>query len=296
MLEVQKNSLIGGIVHAYQLSNMKRAEGIGYSQSMPNAAWAWEFLRRNQDYRADYERARKSLPTRQTLETGSVFYIANDAQEDARQWGLLAFADPNKAALDADVFWHPDLLAGALRVKLTRPIGDMRDGDLPSDTIILSALQTRRVMLQLTNGARHILLNGTRFWIHLYSIKRAPPDDYAVIDVRFDGAKHMGRRLDTATQLLSLHRSVGGKLSLIGRRKNAQPLRNALTAFDVWNGFERPQGGLRDIAVALVGEDRVKEDWTGASRYLKDQARRARDKGARLVGGDYEALLSRKNL
>ena len=102
---------MGGIIYAYQLSNMKRAEGIGYSRSMPSAAWAWEFLRRNQDYRADYERARKTLPTRQTLETGSVFYIANDAQESARQWGLLSFADPNKAALDADVFWHPDLLA-----------------------------------------------------------------------------------------------------------------------------------------------------------------------------------------
>ncbi len=219
MLEMQSNSLIGGIDYAYQLSNMKRAEGIRYSRSMPNAAWAWEFLRRNPDYRADYQTARKTLPTRQTLETGSVFYIANDAQESARQWGLLAFADPNKAALDADVFWHPDLLAGALRVKLIRPVDNIRDGGLPSDTIILSALRTRRVMLQLTNGARHILLNGSRFWIHLYSIKRAPPDDYAIIDVRFDGAKHMGRRLDTATQLLSLHRSAGGKLSLIGRRK-----------------------------------------------------------------------------
>lgn len=263
---------------------------------MPNAAWAWEFLRRNQDYRADYARARETLPTRQTLATGSVFYIENRFEERAEKWGLLTFADPNKIALNADVFWHPEVLAGALRVKLTRPDKYIEAGDTPSDTIILSALQTRRVMLQLSNGARHILLNGNRFWIHLYSIKRAPPDDYAVIDVRFDGAKHMGRRLDTATQLLSLHRSAGGKLSLIGRRKNAQPLRNALTAFDVWNGFERPQGGLRDIAVALVGEDRVKEDWTGASRYLKDHARRARDKGTRLVGGGYQALLSRKNL
>lgn len=275
---------------------MKRAGNIATYRRLPSAAWAWEFLRRNPGYRADYRAVRSSLPLPQTLQSGSVLYVAKDNQQDAKPWGLLSFVDPNIIAVDADVFWRPNLLAGALRVKLTRPNEQTLNEGEPHDTMILSALQTRRVMLQTLDGARHILLNGERFWIHLYSIKRAPPDDYAVIDVRFDGAKHMRRRLDTAAQLLSLHRSAGGKLSLIGRRRNTGRLIDAMTAYDIWNGFEQPKGGLRDIAIALSGEARVKEDWTGSSRYLKDVARRARDRGARLVDGGYKALLSRKNL
>lgn len=273
---------------------MKRADDITSYRRLPNAAWAWEFLRRNPDYRADYMSARDTYPNRSILHTGSVLYTMQQPQTLVERWGLLSFADPDQIAIDADVFWSPDLLAGALRVKLTDPDETVLKESEPHDTIILSALQTRRVMLHTLDGARHILLNGTRFWIHLYSIKRAPIDDYAVIDVRFDGAKHMGRRIDTAKQLLSLHRSAGREISLIGRRKNAAPLVNALKAYDIWNGFECERGNLRDIAIALYGHKRVDDDWTGPSRYLKDHARRARDKGIHLVEGGYKALLSRK--
>ena len=275
---------------------MKRADDITTYGRLPNAAWAWEFLRRNPAYRADYVAARNTFPHRKILSTGSVLYTMQRPQTLTQKWGLLSFANPDRRAIDADVFWSPDLLAGALRVKLTHPDETVLKESEPHDTIILSALQTRRVMLHTLDGARHILLNGKRFWIHLYSIKRAPMDDYAVVDVRFDGAKHMGRRIDTAKQLLSLHRSAGREISLIGRRKNAAPLINALTAYDVWHGFERDKGGLRDIAIAIFGQERVDSDWTGASRYLKDHARRARDKGKDLVGGGYKTLLTRKTI
>jgi len=271
---------------------MRRAAQTRLPRRLPNAAWAWEFLRRNPEYRTAFSAA-SDMPVPEQLISGGTLYQLSRTFPEAENWGLLMFADPNQSAIEADVFWHPDLLAGALRVKLTQ--ADELPND-PHDTIILSALQTRRVILQTVQGARHILLNGERFWIHIYSIKKAPLHEYAEIDIRVGGAKHMQRRLDTATQLLALHRSTGEKLSLIGRRKNAKPLVNALTAFDVWHGFERPQGGLREIAVALYGEARVNADWTGRSRYLKDFARRARDKGIGLVEGGYQTLLSRKSL
>lgn len=271
---------------------MRRAAQTRLPRRLPNAAWAWEFLRRNPLYREAFLAAR-DLPVPEQLKSGGTLYQLRRAFPEAENWGLLMFADPEQSAIDADVFWHTDLLAGALRVKLTQ-VDELPDD--PHDTIILSALKTRRVIMQTANGARHILLNGDRFWIHIYSIKKAPPHEFAEIDVRVDGAKHMQRRLDTAAQLLALHKSTGEKLSLIGRRKNAGRLVNALVAYDVWKGFEQPQGGLREIAVALFGEARVREDWTGSSRYLKDFSRRARDKGIGLVEGGYKTLLSRKSL
>jgi hypothetical protein len=106
----------------------------------------------------------------------------------------------------------------------------------------------------------------------------------------------MGRSLDSAAQLLSLYRANGGKLPLIGRRKNAEPLERAILAHDIWTGFERPKGSLKDIAIALNGIKRVNEDWNGPSRYLKDMAVRARNKGLAFVDRDYRDLLEKKIL
>lgn len=269
---------------------------ISAARRMPNAAWAWEGLRRNPDYRAEFRAHRHAMPAYISLYGGAHLLRAPSRCPGAEDWGLLAYADPDKSAIDANVFWRPDLLAGALRVKLT-PIGASSDsGDEPSDTIVLSALKTRRVLLETVDGARHILLSGHRFWIQLYSLKRAPVGDQAEIDIRFDGAQHMKRRLDTAAQLLALHRSAGGKLSLIGRRKNTRPLANALTAYDIWHGFERPKGTLEDIAEMIVGKARMASDWGRNDRALKAQAKRAVVKGEAFVKGDYRALLAHKVL
>ena len=269
---------------------------ISAARRMPNAAWAWEGLRRNPAYRADYRAHVHAMPATIPLYGGARLLRAPRRYLSAEEWGLLTYADPYLTADEANVFWRPDLLAGALRVKLT-PLGTSSDiDDGPSDTIALSALKTRRVLLETVDGARHILLNGRRFWIQLYSIKRAPVGDQAEVDIRFDGADHMQRRLDTAAQLLALHRSAGGKLSLIGRRRNTRPLSNALNAYDIWHGFDRPKGSLEDVAEMIVGKARMAADWGANDRALKAQAKRAIAKGEAFVAGDYRHLLAQKVL
>lgn len=56
--------------------------------------WAWEFLRRNPDYRRDY-------------------YVDLDdgpgaSAHNASYWGLLKFVDPDQDARSAAVFWSSD--------------------------------------------------------------------------------------------------------------------------------------------------------------------------------------------
>ena len=123
-----------------------------------------------------------------------------------------------------------------------------------------------------------------------------PPGENAEIGIRIDNARYMRRRLDTAAQLLSLYRSNNGQLSLIGRRHNSNSLINALTAFDIRNGFERPKGDLKDIAEAIVGKARVDADWGVNDRALKAQIKRTLARADRLIGGDYKSFLTKKNL
>jgi hypothetical protein len=263
---------------------------------MPNAAWAWEFLRRNPDYRHDFRMAAPCPSSPVFLTSGATLFRSRRAFPLAEKWGLLTFADPDQKAIDANVFWMPDLLAGAVRVRLTHvPTGANRV-EPDSDTIVLSALKTRRILLDTCDGMRHIVLNGRRFWIQLFCDQDVPVGEFAEVKIRLDGAKHMGRRLDTAAQLLSLHRSIGGKLSLIGRRQNSNALVNALIAHDIWNGFERAKGDLKEIAYTTFGAHRVKADWGQNDRAMKAQIRRSLARAERYITGDYRAFLAKKTL
>lgn len=263
---------------------------------MPNAAWAWEFLRRNVEYQRECRHASDLLPTPLILPSGASFIRLEKRFPAANKWGLLTFADPEKAAIDANVFWCPELLAGAVRVRLTEIENEAGITSKQDDTIILSALKTRRIILDTADGIRHIVLNGHRFWIQLFCDSDLPSGENAEISIRIDSAKHMRRRLDTAAQLLSLYRSNDGKLSLIGRRQNSKSLVNVLTAFDIWNGFERPKGDLKDIAEAVVGRARVDSDWGVNDRALKAQVRRLLARADRLIDGEYRSFLTKKNL
>lgn len=259
----------------------------------PNAAWAWEGLRRNAEYRRVWFGSRQSWPRAIRLQTGADYTRLRSRHRQAEGFGLLALADPDKPAIKADIFWRPDCLAGCLDVRLSPLRADECHDTGDDGAIFLHRLHTRRTILETVDGVRHIVLNGRRFWIQLVCSQPGVIGEAAHVGIRLNQTAAMERHLDSAAQLLSLYRAEGGKLGLIGRRKNTDPLAKALIAHDIWTGFERPKGTLRDIAIALVGDNRVEEDWTGSSRCLKDMARRARDKGLNFVESGYRDLLSR---
>ncbi|MCF6221819.1 MAG: DUF2285 domain-containing protein [Robiginitomaculum sp.] len=258
---------------------------------MSNAAWAWEFLRRNTDYRLDFTREYWDGPDIEHLDTGTRLIIGKRRYQRAREWGLLFFADPDRSALETEVFWKPSAFPATLRVKLGDPqmenVHGQRNFDHVADSVILSELSCRRILFDSINQSRHIVLNAPRYWYQLYCDTPHPFDDEAVIRFRIDGAKHSEQRMKTARQLLELHRSAGGKLSQIGTRKNAQKLQEAIIALDV----NKADGSYRDIARYLVGNKQTDLEWDSGNCRLKDRARRALAMGKTYRNGDYLTLL-----
>ncbi|PVM82090.1 DUF2285 domain-containing protein [Caulobacter endophyticus] len=80
--------------------------GGGAVRSTTAPGLAWEFLRRNPGYRADYAHWR----------------CAPEAPID-RRWGLRFAADPQLAAEDAQVFWLPEVAPGVV-LRLERRTGE----------------------------------------------------------------------------------------------------------------------------------------------------------------------------
>ena len=256
-------------------------------------AWAWEFLRRNEDYRRDYWNAVSYLPNVEDLPSGSRLIIGERRYKAARKWGLLFFADPRKDAGRADVFWRPSLFPGTIPVSLRDRERELeRDRYRKralSDTVILSRLGCRRVLFESINQSRHVVLNARRVWLQLYCDSAHPVDDEAIIDFRFEGATHANRRMKHLRQLFELHRSMGRKMADIGYIRNANTFREAVIALDI-----RAMGGsYQDIAKALYGKRTVVEsDWNNGCSRLKQKARRALERGRNYRNGKYLELLS----
>ena len=259
---------------------------------MPNAAWAWEHLRRNPDYQRDYRRARAGRQRPVHLSTGATLIRERRRWPDAEKWGLLTFADPEQSALDADVFWSPSLLAGSLPVRLY-PLEDEKSAvNSHHNEIVLSAIPTRRALLETVDGARHTLMRGQRFWVQLYCDRPASLGDSGCVGLKINGAKYYKRRLDTADQLLSLYQSTGGKLSLIGRSKDTTRLTQGLIAYDI----EQSGGTHRDIAMAIYGRELIAREWGSSGRYYEDWTRRLVNRVHSLVNSGYKEFLTKKTL
>ncbi|PCI53378.1 MAG: hypothetical protein COB36_13150 [Alphaproteobacteria bacterium] len=198
-------------------------------QQMPNAAWAWEFLRRNPNYICDWNSLQKSRLESVELVTGGSLIRASQRDLLAEKWGLLFMANPALDAKMANVFWQPSVFPAALQVFLKPFTSKLED---ESGRGILN-LQTRRVSYNTLDGTRHILLCGDRFWIQLFCKDCKLTGENVHIEFHINPDDGAERRLDTAAQLLSLYRSSGRKLALIGRKKNSQNLAEALVALDI---------------------------------------------------------------
>ena len=62
-----------------------------YIRFLTRSRLAWEYLRRNPDYRAEYRRARPGRPQPITLIDGSVMLRARRRYVRAEAWGLCTF-------------------------------------------------------------------------------------------------------------------------------------------------------------------------------------------------------------
>lgn len=258
----------------------------------PNAIWAWEFLRRNPNYKQDFERYLGKGPVQKRLPSGSRLLIGDDRYEAAREWGLLYFADPNLTAYEAGVFWKPSTLAATIPVSLRDP---MREKDRErygsskaDDMVILSKLSCERLLFESINNSRHVLLAPRRLWIQLYCDSAHPLGDTALVNFRIEGARRVNERITSLQHLIQLHRSAGRKLSTIGHRRNTDRLAQALIALDV----KAAGGSYKDIGQEIFPKLFTQSNYQKHKSALKQKAVRAYDRGRIYRDGKYLELLS----
>lgn len=244
--------------------------------------WAWEFLRRNPDYRTGWRSAVPRRLPHVTLSDGTQMLRLRRRYPRAEQWGLYAFADPLKAARETPVFWLASANSRLVRARCTQ-LGDSDD----HASTPLAAFKVSRSAAIGVDGIPVVTLKGqgTRVALELHGLAVLTQPSRLVFEL--DGLDDLNGRIECLKILQRFTRTRTGSDS--GSPFGCdERLHHALIALD-----ESMAGKTyRRIAIAIYGEKRVAEEWGGASQFLKDRTRRLVAKGHELMSGGYRDLLT----
>jgi hypothetical protein len=249
-----------------------------FMKQAPLADLAWEFLRRHPAYRTEYETSQgmlKRLPDR----LGIPVFQEQQVFRHARRWGLHHTPDPGKRADSLTPFW----VLKPAPVIIAFPIGGGQRG---SDLSFLSHKSFGPRLLVEADGGHFLdlTLNGRLYRLPVQSETGTGPLTVTITDIV---------RLPEALALLSQI------LAVLTEQRLVQPpsapwtverlrLRLALVALD---GIAE-RASYREIAAAIFGVKHTKEASASSSRALKDQIRRACQRGKELMAGAYRKLIA----
>lgn len=218
--------------------------------------FAWEFLRRNPDYRAEFARDRIS---------GG----AGEPRLDGR-WGLRFPVDPMLPASSAEVFWREDVAPGLVVPMIADTAGQGRPARSPA-TVGRPRRGEDGLHMRLAAGLQ-LLFRGD-----------ARPDGPVLVVLSFD--QDFGLRVRAVE---ALQRASAGQGQPRSRLTAAQRTRlvRSLVALD---GALR-EDSYRDIARTVFGAEALeREDWRTAS--VRDVTIRLVRTGKALMRGGYLKLL-----
>ncbi|WKA26461.1 DUF2285 domain-containing protein [Bradyrhizobium roseum] len=247
--------------------------------------WAWEFLRRNPDYRADWQASVPRRLAHVTLTDGTRLLRLRRRYPRAERWGLYAFGDPSVSARRGPAFWHLDALQRTVRLRAELPAEPAKDPK-GSELLALSDFRVDRVAAIGVDSVPLVLMKGPGSHVPVEI------SGLAALSLPFAPVFEIGgfADLNAQTELLKrLHRFAEqapnpGSRSTFGIDER---LHHALIALD-----ESLAGKTyRQIAITIYGEKRVAEEWQGPSLFLKDRTRRLVAKGTELMKGGYRDLL-----
>lgn len=247
---------------------------------VPRKACAWEFLRRNPDYRAAWA-ASSSARRSEERKAGLTVINAAHVDIDARQWGLLGlFENPDRDARQANVLWTSNVHRAILPVVAVSDSAHDDHGLLP-----LAACHCRTTVYIEPDGRQHVLFTKAGRFLQLevksgsvFSSGRLLPDILS-------STASVAVRALSVRQLADLAACRDLRASLYRPHAQGRRLIEVLQALD----GERAGASRRDIAVALFGEERVRRGWR--SRTMRDKVRTTVRRGLALMNGGYVQFL-----
>lgn len=255
-----------------------------YTWTLSRSRWAWEFLRRNSDFRhtatPDY---RARISDRIACHGITILRPRSDqAEAEAEHWGLAIMPDPDLNGYDANVFWRASSYPRQISVQVV-PRGETEVDHIFEKTI----RHCQMVHLTDLGGREYLLLKGNGRVVQV-GCNGLSLLSFEPVKVKFtiDTLGEFDDTLSTIERATKLYDDDFETSEPIWSRK-ALALRNALIALDA------NAAGLSyfETAAIIYGAERAHQAWQGQSRAMKDEMKRALQRGRDLRDGAYTQLL-----
>lgn len=226
---------------------------------------AWEYLRRNEAYRRDWDSVQRTMPD----QLGNV---------GSNSWGLKFFENPDHDARDVRPEWIAD----------SRPVIRLApDHDAEAERFSLWDIPGNKT---LTHDGKHLLLTGSlgRKQVRI-ALARQLKDGMPFAYVMPAGSQRHRLALDAAIELLRSSQSPP--------ITHARPRRSALIHMRALHALDGVLAGAshRDIATALFGTAQVQDRWQPDSElraHVRYLIRRSRS----FMNGAYRELLNQPEI
>ena len=264
-----------------RLPNWRDRAFYDYTVSLTRRGWAWEFLRRNPEFRKAGRALKPSLVSIDSpgpaFKAVSLFKTLHSLED----WGVFYCDDLEKTAQEATVFWQPEDCPLVISVE-AREIPSRISGRCFS----LRGLRCRTTIVRGPAGNEHALLFDRGRSIQLLWRGASITKDRLLVTAEIDiTTERAAPQLKTARRFRSLARFGELRPGLFPPTERADRLRLVLQALDGSLAGAR----YRDIAAHIFGVGA--EDWADPRRHAKDRARHAVRRGRAIMEGRYRDFL-----
>ena len=266
----------------FQLPDWTDDHAYDYTARLARREWAWEFLRRNREFRAAWRVAQIEYGLA-GYDGGTTIIVSQHQHPSLETWGLLYSTAPDHDALMASAFWLPDIFRGVLRLTAF-PLSARID----ATPFLLRDISCASMLLEVPNAPQHLLFadNGRGLQLIVEGADLLRP-----VRLMTNSAPDVTR---VGAQLRALHcfndLRLTGRLnvSTLQRDPLTPRMRNVLRALDA----SLSGAPLQEIARAVLSADVATQGWHGRAGGLRDRIRRTVRRGHHLMNGGYRRLLS----
>jgi len=266
----------------FRLPDWTNSEGYDYTDKLSLREFAWEFLRRNVDFRKNWSTAR--------LEYGiagydgpTTFLVSQHTIPSLEKWGCLYASSPAQDALSSVVFWLPDLCTAVLRLTAFG-----LDVDVAATPFILRTIKCASTLLEMPQGPQHLLFTegGRALQLVIEGQDVMRPTRLMMDSV------HEGDLASAQLQSLQCFNDLRltGRffLSKVQRDPLSPRFRLVLRALD----GHLSGASNQEIAKVIFSDDYSDEKWNSPDYALRDRVRKALGRGLFLMRQGYRKLLS----
>lgn len=264
-----------------------------YIFTLSDADIAWEYLRRNKNYQADFFMEQEEWGSRKRLENeliaseldleavGAGLSMVDKENlengKDYSEWGLLSLENPSLRADEASIYWDPKLLASAIEYKKTKQLGQR------SKKRSLNTLKNKNIFFRPDGCVTSIKHDGDD--IVLYGNDSPITGEDETLEFIEKGPDPKAKRNIRRANRIFRDSPKPKKSNIMANRN--KHIHN-LIAFDGISVGADP----RDIAISLFGQNKIDDEWSNPDKGLKNKTKRRIDVGKKYINGKYKKLLS----